>query len=64
MNRRNTPGCCDCIYFRGHCDESVCCNYIFDEDRIRPCPPGIGCTVKVERKEKDAESMTERRDDI
>lgn len=38
-------GCRGCIHF-GLCDNWGCCNYFFDTDMIRPCPPGRGCTVK------------------
>lgn len=41
----DTRRCMRCVYFHGHSDENCCCNYIFHEDRRRPCPPGKGCTV-------------------
>lgn len=40
--------CNGCVYkglVQGHVPS---CNYIFMEDKQRPCPPGKGCTVKVE----------------
>lgn len=48
----NNKYCHDCKYFFGTCEASVCCNYIFVEDKIRGCPPGPGCTKKVKRKRK------------
>lgn len=44
--------CHDCIYFHGRFDNSACCNYIFDEGKMRGCDPGKGCTKKVKRKSK------------
>lgn len=38
--------CSGCRYFFGTYLVNRCCNYIFIEDRRRPCPPGKGCTVK------------------
>lgn len=44
--------CNGCIY-KGVVENHLpCCNYIFMEDKMRPCPPGKGCTVKVEGKYK------------
>jgi hypothetical protein len=44
--------CADCKYYMGNCDNTLCCNYIFIEDKRRPCDPGKGCTVKVKRKRR------------
>lgn len=41
----NSKYCEDCVYFQGY--SMRCCNYIFIEDKRRPCPPGKDCTVKV-----------------
>lgn len=41
--------CAGCFHWRGWSENSICCNYIFDEDRRRPCPPGAECTVKRPR---------------
>lgn len=41
--------CKGCIYF-GWVARFGCCNYIFMEDKRRPCPPGKGCTVKETKK--------------
>lgn len=38
--------CAGCLHFYGAYDNNVCCNYIFDEGKLRPCPPGAKCTVK------------------
>lgn len=38
--------CCGCVHWRGESYGSLCCNYIFDMNRRRPCPPGEGCTEK------------------
>ena len=44
----NDKYCNGCIY-KGVVENHLpCCNYIFMEDKRRPCPPGKGCTVKVE----------------
>ena len=42
--------CCNCAYYGGHAEPAWTCNYIFIEDKMRPCPPGKGCTVKIKRK--------------
>lgn len=38
--------CVGCLHFYGACDNNLCCNYIFDVGKRRPCPPGEKCTVK------------------
>lgn len=43
-------GCEGCIYYRGEFEINRCCNYYLMTDKRRPCPPGEGCTVKIERK--------------
>ena len=40
--------CDGCYYWRGNAEWSRCCNYVFDEDRLRPCEPGEGCLVRRE----------------
>lgn len=49
MDNRN---CRDCKYFHGHDGSVLSCNYIFMEDKKRPCEPGEGCTVKVRRRRR------------
>ena len=44
--------CLDCKFFGGHSEFECCCNYLLMTNKRRPCPPGIGCTVKVKRKNK------------
>lgn len=40
--------CKDCYYLRPlYSDDCMCCHYILDTEKMRPCPPGAGCTVKV-----------------
>lgn len=47
------PNCEGCIHYRQICAEYwFCCNYIFDEDHRRPCPPGAGCTVKSRKRRR------------
>ena len=43
--------CKGCVYLGGHPDYRTC-NYIFIEDKRRPCPPGKDCTVKKLKKNK------------
>ena len=45
----DNKNCRNCAYFGGASDHVCSCNYIFIEDRMRPCPPGKGCTVKKKR---------------
>lgn len=40
--------CKGCLHWYGGCFNNKCCNYIFDMDARRPCPPGKRCTVKRE----------------
>ena len=44
--------CEGCVYYGGDYEITKCCNYIFIEDKRRPCPPGKDCTVKVKRRSK------------
>lgn len=52
--------CEGCIYL-SKVDCMPCCNYIFMENKRRPCPPGEGCTVKVTDKEVKKRKTKERR---
>lgn len=53
--------CNGCIY-KGVVENHLpCCNYIFMEDKMRPCPPGEGCTVKLTSKEIKKRKAKERR---
>lgn len=38
--------CFGCVYMGVLQGSTPMCNYIFMEDKRRPCPPGEGCTVK------------------
>lgn len=42
--------CIGCAYFGGENNVNNSCNYIFIEDKRRPCPPGKDCTVKKPKK--------------
>lgn len=47
----NDKNCKDCYYFKQVYSGTVrCCHYILIEDKMRPCPPGEGCTVKIKGK--------------
>lgn len=46
ISNPNEKYCRDCYYWTGMNSGCYCCNYIFYEDRKRPCPPGKDCTVK------------------
>lgn len=41
-------GCKGCKYWRNIADTTYACHYLLDEYVRRPCPPGEGCTVRVE----------------
>ena len=45
--------CEGCYHWRGSQEWSRCCNYIFDEDKLRPCEPGNGCRVRRESTAKE-----------
>lgn len=38
--------CAGCLHYYGCNKNNVCCNYIFDVGKRRPCPPGEKCMVK------------------
>lgn len=38
--------CEGCLHFYGAYKSNRCCNYIFDRETRRPCPPGEKCTEK------------------
>ena len=39
--------CKNCIYVGKASWHTLCCRYVFVEDKLRPCPAGTGCTVKM-----------------
>ena len=46
----NDRYCKGCKYYRAlTTGEQHYCNYIFAEDKKRPCDPGKDCTVRVEK---------------
>lgn len=55
MENKCDKFCHDCVYM-GVVESGYIpmCNYIFMEDKRRPCPPGEGCTVKKIGKYKKA----------
>ena len=58
---RGSAYCKGCVY-RGIVQGSLpCCNYIFMEDKRRPCPPGEGCTVKTTNREAQRKGAEERK---
>ena len=53
--------CNGCVY-QGFVNGKVpCCNYIFMEDKRRPCPPGAGCTVKMTNREAQRKAAGDRK---
>ncbi len=53
--------CNGCIYKGLVNGNAPCCNYIFMEDKRRPCPPGEGCTVKVTNRDAQRRTAEERK---
>ena len=49
------PKCKSRCIHSGKIGDAKCCLYIFDTDRIRPCPPGPDCTEykRGKRRRKD-----------
>lgn len=41
--------CIGCAHYRAEHTTNLMCNYIFDTDHMRPCPPGRGCSVFLPR---------------
>lgn len=52
--------CKGCVYYGGHSEPAMTCNYLFTEDRVRPCPPGAKCTVKIMRNHRKTVTDKER----
>ena len=52
--------CKGCIYV-GKSQGLPCCRYVFVEDKLRPCPPGTGCTVKLTNKDVKRRNEEERK---
>lgn len=48
----SNKACRGCRYFYGSFDNMRCCNYLLETDKIRPCPPGEGRTVKEPKKQR------------
>lgn len=40
--------CKGCVYHMG--EYSKFCQYLFVEDKPRPCPPGKDCTAKIKKR--------------
>ena len=38
-----------------------CCNYVFVEDKLRPCTAGTGCTVRITNQEVRRRNEEERK---
>lgn len=55
--------CHDCVYMGVAGNGYIpMCNYIFIEDKRRPCPPGEGCTVKLTDKEVKKKKAQKRKE--
>lgn len=39
--------CIGCIHYRAEHHANLMCNYLFDTGRVRPCPPGRGCSAFI-----------------
>lgn len=53
MNVVMDPHCKGCAYLGYAGGGYTCCDYLFKENRRRPCPPGKDCTVKITPKQKE-----------
>ena len=54
--------CDSCIYstvFAGSFNKI--CNYLLYTDKIRPCPPGEGCTVRVKSRAKRQRKLNKKK---
>ena len=52
--------CRGCIY-SGKSQGLPCCQYVFMEDKLRPCPAGTGCTVRITNQEVRRRNEEERK---
>lgn len=50
LQARMQAPCLGCVYFTGELTYASACNYIFIENKRRPCPPGKACTEKTMRR--------------
>ena len=46
--RKHNPYCLPCVYYA---TTTMSCDYIFIEDKCRPCPAGAGCTARILKKD-------------
>lgn len=46
MMQQGNP-CEGCVHWYGSYENNRCCNYIFDMEKSRPCPPGNDCTEYI-----------------
>lgn len=53
--------CKGCIYLGSLNSAIPWCKYVFMEDKLRPCPPGAGCTVKLTNKDVKRRNEEERK---
>ena len=52
MRIKNQRNCRDCVYSCKLAAGFLVCEYLLITDKIRPCPPGKGCTVKIKQKKE------------
>lgn len=52
MDKLVDKSCEGCIHLTQIYENLVCCSYIFNKCKKRPCDPGKGCTVKQIRRKK------------
>lgn len=50
--------CGGCVHYYGYYRANKCCNFLFDTDHRRPCPPGAACTVKTLRPKGGAKRVS------
>ena len=53
--------CKGCIYLGKINGNAPCCQYVFMEDKLRPCPAGTGCTVRITNQEAKRRNDEERK---
>ncbi len=51
MRVKNQKNCRDCVYSFKLNAGFLVCEYLLRTDKMRPCPPGKDCTVKIKRKD-------------
>ena len=60
MKGKDAKYCKGCVHCENFVDGEVCCMYVANMHELRPCKPGVGCTVRKVRKKPRNTTFRER----